>query len=72
MNEATGETWVMEINTMPGSFAFYLWEASGMSFAALMEQLMAIAFAEHEAKSRLLFSFDSGMLNKQRWGKSGG
>lgn len=72
LNEATGETWLMEINTMPGSFSFYLWEASGLPFEALMEELLAIALAEHEARSQLLFSFDSGMLEQQGWGKSGG
>jgi len=71
VDESTGETWLMEINTMPGSFAFYLWEATGMSFQELMEELIAIARAEHDKRSELLFSFDSGMLDKQRRGKSG-
>jgi D-alanine-D-alanine ligase len=58
----TGETWVMEINTIPGSFSFYLWEASGVSFDSLMERLISIALAGHAAKSDLLFSFDSELL----------
>ncbi|MGH2826319.1 MAG: D-alanine--D-alanine ligase family protein, partial [Actinomycetota bacterium] len=40
VKEDTGETWVMEINTVPGSFAFYLWEASGVNFRQLMDQLI--------------------------------
>ncbi|MGH2755840.1 MAG: D-alanine--D-alanine ligase family protein [Actinomycetota bacterium] len=72
VDETSGETWLMEINTMPGSFAFYLWEASGLPFAALMEELLDIGIAEHRARSELLFTFDSGMLDKQNWGKSGG
>ena len=36
VRESTGETWVMEINTMPGSFSFYLWEETGLSFADLV------------------------------------
>ena len=72
VDESTGETWLMEINTMPGSFAFYLWEATGMSFQELMEELIAIGLAEHQGRGELLFSFDSGMLDKQGWGKSGG
>ena len=27
-NEATGETWLNEVNPCPGSFGFYLWEAA--------------------------------------------
>lgn len=72
VDESTGETWLMEINTMPGSFAFYLWEATGMSFPELMEELIAIGLAEHQKRGELLFSFDSGMLDRQGWGKSGG
>ena len=72
VDESSGETWLMEINTMPGSFAFYLWEATGMSFSELMDELVAIARDEHRQRSELLFSFDSGMLDKQKWGKSGG
>ena len=72
VDETTGESWLMEINTMPGSFAFYLWEATGLSFADLMEELLSIAGDEHRNRSELLFSFDSGMLDKQKWGKSGG
>lgn len=71
VREATGETWVMEINTMPGSFSFYLWEHSRLGFPELMDRLIEIALASHEARSRLMFTFDSGMLDK-RGGKSGG
>lgn len=72
VRESTGETWVMEINTVPGSFSFYLWDHSGIDFPALMEKLIDIALATHAAKSDLMFSFDSGMLEMQRGGKSGG
>ena len=72
VDESSGDTWLMEINTMPGSFAFYLWEATEVSFADLMGELLDIARAEYERRSQLLFSFDSGILEKQKWGKSGG
>ena len=72
VDETTGESWLMEINTMPGSFAFYLWEATDLPFADLMDELLSIARDEHRNRSELLFSFESGMLDKQKWGKSGG
>ena len=71
-DEASGEAWVMEINTVPGSFSFYLWEPSGVSFRELMGRLIEIAMAEHAAKSELMFSFDSGMLDRTGGAKSGG
>jgi D-alanine-D-alanine ligase len=72
VNEDSEEAWVMEINTMPGSFAFYLWEPSGLSFAELMDELLDIAIAEHEERARLLFTFDSGLLESAPKGKQRG
>ncbi|MGH2694184.1 MAG: D-alanine--D-alanine ligase family protein [Actinomycetota bacterium] len=72
VNEETEETWVMEINTMPGSFAFYLWEASDLSFEGLMDELLDIALAEHEERASLMFTFDSGLLEGAPKGKQRG
>lgn len=72
VNESTGETCVMEINTTPGSFSFYLWQASGVSFPALMGELLGIALEGHRQKSELMFSFDSGLLNGTMGAKTGG
>jgi D-alanine-D-alanine ligase len=71
-NEDTGETYVMEINTMPGSFSFYLWEPSGIPFKDLLETLLDIAKAEQKARSELLFTFDSEMLARMGGGKARG
>jgi len=35
--------YVNEINTIPGSLSFYLWEATGLSFDKLMERLVELA-----------------------------
>ena len=72
VNESTGETWVMEINTTPGSFSFYLWEASGLPFGELMEELMGIAMDIHKTKSDLMFTFDSSLLDSSPGVKAGG
>ena len=72
LNEENGQTWVMEINTVPGSFAFYLWEATGVSFSELAEELLGIAHDRHRALSDRLFTFDSGMLDATRGSKTRG
>jgi D-alanine-D-alanine ligase len=72
VNQETGEAWIMEINTVPGSFAFYLWEATDMSFRVLMNEVINIAIAAHKAKSELMFTFESGMLSGLEGGKLGG
>jgi D-alanine-D-alanine ligase len=72
VDQSAERTWVMEINTTPGSFSFYLWEASGLSFPELAREMVDIAVEAHRAKSDLLFSFDSGMLENQKGAKTGG
>jgi D-alanine-D-alanine ligase len=44
IDEATGDIFVNEINTIPGSLSFYLWEATGIRFDELVDRLIAIAF----------------------------
>jgi D-alanine-D-alanine ligase len=39
----SGELSLNEVNTIPGSLAFYLWEASGVSFATLLDELVGEA-----------------------------
>jgi D-alanine-D-alanine ligase len=71
VSEAAGETWVMEINTVPGSFSFYLWEAAGLPFEGLLTELIEIAMESHRLRSGLMFTFESGML-EARGGKTSG
>ena len=44
IDEATDEIFVNEINTIPGSLSFYLWEYSGYNFGTLVDKLIDIAF----------------------------
>jgi D-alanine-D-alanine ligase len=72
VDEGTGETWVMEINTIPGSFSFYLWEKTGMSFEDLTDALLEIALAGDRRRSELMFSFDSKLLDASPGAKTRG
>lgn len=58
-----GTIYVNEINTMPGSLAFYLWEPAGLSFPALLETLIAQARRRHAEKQRNTYSFDVSLLD---------
>ena len=62
IDEETGGIYVNEINTIPGSLAFYLWEKSGISFTELMDELVAIALRRAREKANLTFSFDTNLL----------
>lgn len=58
----TGEVWVNEINTIPGSLAFYLWEAAGVPFAELLDRMLSLAFKRQRQRAALTFSYDVNLL----------
>ena len=63
MNNATGEVFVNEINTIPGSLAFYLWKEAGMSFSVLMDALVKQAIDRQRRREKRITSFDSNILS---------
>ena len=62
VDEADGKIYVNEINTIPGSLSFYLWEASGIPFADLMDRLVALALKRKRAIERKTFTYDSNIF----------
>jgi D-alanine-D-alanine ligase len=58
-----GRFFVNEINTMPGSLSFYLWEPAGVPFPELLTTLIELAQARHREKRRSTYSFSSSLLN---------
>ena len=58
----SGELWVNEINTIPGSLAFYLWQEVGVSFSQLMDELVALAFKRQRERQKLTFTYESNIL----------
>ncbi|MCG3145038.1 MAG: D-alanine--D-alanine ligase [Gammaproteobacteria bacterium] len=59
----TNNLYLNEINTMPGSIAFYLWEASDLSFNDLVANLVNLALEKHRSRRRTRFSFETNLLN---------
>jgi D-alanine-D-alanine ligase len=61
--DGDGQTiYVNEINTMPGSLAFYLWEASGVPFDKLVTLLVDLAIQRHGDSAATQFSLDANLL----------
>ncbi|MEK7578352.1 MAG: D-alanine--D-alanine ligase, partial [Patescibacteria group bacterium] len=60
----TEEFWITEINTLPGSLSFYLWEKSGISFSELLDKLISLGFERHQERQSLMFSYDSDLISK--------
>ena len=62
IDEKDGQVYVNEINTIPGSLSFYLWEASGITFESLMDRLVALALKRKRDIDRKTFSYDSNIF----------
>lgn len=64
LDEAAGRVYVNEINTLPGSLSFYLWEPSGLPFPALVDRLIELARARHRERRRTTFTYDSTLIHQ--------
>ena len=53
---------VNELNTLPGSLSFYLWEASGMRFDALLTRLIEMGQARYREQQATTSSIDTWLL----------
>jgi D-alanine-D-alanine ligase len=62
MDADSGEIWINEINTIPGSLSFYLWEPVGVSYTRLLDELVRLAFKRRREESEILYSFDANIL----------
>ncbi|MXX50706.1 MAG: D-alanine--D-alanine ligase [Chloroflexi bacterium] len=59
----TGEVYLNEINTLPGSLAFYLWHEAGYSRAQALERLVELARAAHADKRRNSYDYQTDLLS---------
>lgn len=66
LDEATQKVYVNEINTIPGSLSYYLWEASGKSFNQLMDELVDIAIRRARQKNKMIFSYQTNILSSYK------
>lgn len=62
IDEDTGNVYVNEINTIPGSLSFYLWEAGGISFSDLIDRLMKLAHKRKRETDNKTFSYDTNIF----------
>ncbi len=63
MDADTKKVYVNEINTIPGSLAFYLWQAAGVSFSELMDKLVELALDRERRRSKMTFSYETNILS---------
>ena len=70
-DKESGELWVNEINTIPGSLSFYLWQEVGVTFAELMDELISLAFKRQREREALTFTYESNILSGTTFGAKG-
>lgn len=64
--------YITEINTIPGSMAFYLWEASGLPYARLIDKLVSYAMEAKKDKDDSNYAYASNILNDVSLGGKAG
>lgn len=62
IDDATGKVYVNEINTIPGSLSYYLWEAGGLSFEELMDRLVKLALKRRRDEQGKTTSFSQNIF----------
>lgn len=63
IDRKTRDIYVNEINTIPGSLSFYLWEATGISFEQLMDRLVELAIKRKREQGMKTVSYDHNIFN---------
>ena len=64
--------YITEINTIPGSLAFYLWENAGVKYTRLIDRLVDCARKAHEDKNLRNYAFTSDILRSVSLGGAKG
>ncbi|MBQ4120115.1 MAG: D-alanine--D-alanine ligase [Clostridia bacterium] len=67
----TKTVYANEINTIPGSLAFYLWEATGVSYTALIDRLIDLAFKRSRTRDNITYTIDTNILAGVSFGTKG-
>ena len=58
----SGELYINEFNTIPGSLAFYLWKPLGVEYRELLDRLISLALKRAREDEDITYSFDTNIL----------
>ena len=65
------KTYITEINTIPGSLAFYLWEKAGIPYSSLINDMIEYAERAHADKNTANYAYTSDILKNVSLGAKG-
>lgn len=62
INKQDRSIWLNEINTIPGSLAFYLWEPIGIPYSELLSRLIRLGLERYQNEKNVAYSIDTHIL----------
>ena len=64
----SGEIYLNEINSIPGSLSFYLWEPAGVKYPELLDEMISLALERAREGSKITYAFDTNVLSGVKLG----
>ena len=62
VDEKTKKVYINEINSIPGSLAFYLWDAKDINFTQVLDDMIQIGIKDYKKRVSKTHSFESNIL----------
>ena len=66
------KVYINEINSIPGSLSFYLWEPKGKKYRELLDEIIKIGIKNYQDNSAKVHSFESNILEGYKAGGAKG
>lgn len=63
IDQDTNTVYLNELNTIPGSLSFYLWEQSGKKYPDLLDELITLAVKRHKKSGSLTYSYENNLFS---------
>ena len=63
IDKKNNKVYANEINSIPGSLSFYLWNKTNLEYPELLDEVLNIAVKDYKDKKNKVHSFDSNILS---------
>ena len=63
VDKKTKKVYINEVNSCPGSLAFYLWEPLKVDYTELLDKMINIAIKNYKRRLNKTYSFDTNILS---------
>ncbi|MCR5452766.1 MAG: D-alanine--D-alanine ligase [Lachnospiraceae bacterium] len=63
IDEETDELYFNEINTIPGSLSFYLWEPTGVPYSKLLDEMIELGLKRARRDANTTYTFETNILS---------